>query len=170
MYLSSGFNSNLALFRNGGTGPWRLLMQESFGYSILDLTNPISPVALYYHDVRNPVGGPNSIPQHGDGQNMVQTIAVSPDGQRAAFSTTGPAAPFNTVVGKPDGASGFTLWGDFFIDSANGTVVQLDSEALQQGLPVNQIHAHAGRRVHEIAGRVFPKRLLELAELRLAAG
>ena len=31
---------------------------------------------------------------------MVQTIAVSPDGQRAAFSTTGPAAPFNTVVGN----------------------------------------------------------------------
>jgi hypothetical protein len=124
VYLSSGFNSNLALFRNRGIGPWRLLMQESFGYSILDLTNPISPIALYYDDVRNPVGGPNSIPQHGDGQNMVQTIAVSPDGQRAAFSTTGPAAPFNTVVGTPDGVSGFTLWGDFLIDSANGTVVQ----------------------------------------------
>jgi PKD repeat protein len=124
VYLSSGFNSNLALYRNGGTGPWRILMQESFGYSVLDLTNPVSPIALYYHDVRNPVGGPNSIPQHGDGQNMIQTIGVSPDGQRVAFSTTGPAAPFNTVVGKPDGAMGFTLWGDFFPDRANGTVVQ----------------------------------------------
>ena len=124
VYLSAGFNSNLTLYRNGGTGPWRLLMQESFGYSILDLTNPVNPTALSYHDVRLPVGGPNSIPQHGDGQSMIQTIAVSPDGQRVAFATTGPAAPFNTVVGKPDGASGFTLWGDFFPDRANATVVQ----------------------------------------------
>ncbi len=124
VYLSGGFTSNLALFRPGGTGPRRILMQESFGYSILDLTNPLNPVAIYYHDVRNPVGGPNSIPQHGDGQNMVQTIAVSPDGQRVAFSTTGPAAPFNTVVGKPDGATGFTLWGDFYPDRANATVIQ----------------------------------------------
>lgn len=124
LFLSGGFNSNLALFRNGGTGPWRLLMQESFGYSVLDLTNPVAPVALMYHDIRFPVGGSHSIPQHGDGQNMVQTIAVSADGQRVAFSTTGPAAPFNTVVGRPDGSNGFTLWGDFFPDRANGTVVQ----------------------------------------------
>ena len=116
-YLGSGFNNNLALYQVGGTGPYRLLMQESYGYSVLDLTNPIAPTALTYHDVRFPVGGLNSVTHHGDGQNNIQTIAVSPDGQRAAFSTTGPAAPFQTVVGSPD-ANGFILWGDFYPDRA----------------------------------------------------
>ncbi|HEX7612873.1 MAG TPA: hypothetical protein VF371_08865, partial [Candidatus Limnocylindrales bacterium] len=123
-YLGSGFNNNLALYQNGGSGPYRLLMQESFGYSVLDLSNPVNPTALYYHDVRFPIGGRNSVTHHGDGQNNIQTIAVSPDGQRAAFSTTGPAAPFNTVVGSPDGGSGFTLWGDFKGQRANGTLIQ----------------------------------------------
>ncbi|MFI5120579.1 MAG: hypothetical protein ACHQM4_09210, partial [Thermoanaerobaculia bacterium] len=122
IWLSSGFNNGLELYQYGGSN--RLLMMESFGYSILDLSNPVNPTALYYHDVRNPVSGANSIPQHGDGQNMIQTIAVSPDGQRVAFSTTGPAAPFQTVVGNRDGANAFTLWGDFPPDRANGTLVQ----------------------------------------------
>jgi hypothetical protein len=123
-YLGSGFNNNLALYQNDGSGPYRLLMQESFGYSVLDLSNPVNPTALYYHDVRFPIGGRNSVTHHGDGQNNIQTIAVSPDGQRAAFSTTGPAAPFNTVVGSPDGGSGFTLWGDFNGQRASGTLIQ----------------------------------------------
>ena len=124
-YLGGGFSNNLALYQNGGSGPYRLLMQESYGYSVLDLSNPVNPTALYYHDVRFPVGGPNSVTHHGDGQNDIQTIAVSPDGQRVAFSTVGPAAPFNTVVGSPNGAgSGFTLWGDFSGQGANGTVIQ----------------------------------------------
>src|ERR1035437_905402 len=124
IYLGGGFSSNLALYQNGGSGPYRLLMEEAWGYSVLDLSNPVNPTALYYRDVRFPVGGPNSVTQHGDGQNNIQTIAVSPGGQRAAFSTVGPAAPFNTVVGSPDGASGFTLWGDFYSDTANGTLIQ----------------------------------------------
>ncbi|MCM3875689.1 MAG: hypothetical protein NEA02_04645, partial [Thermoanaerobaculia bacterium] len=121
-YLGSGFSSNLALYQPGGTGPYRLLMQESFGYSVLDLTSPINPTALTYHDVRFPLGGPNSVNHGGDGQNDVQTIAVSPDGQRVAFSMTGPTS-FHTVVGSPSG-NGFALWGDFRPDRAFGTLVQ----------------------------------------------
>ncbi|MCM3874989.1 MAG: PKD domain-containing protein [Thermoanaerobaculia bacterium] len=120
--LSSGFSSNLALYKNGGSGPFRLLMQESYGYSVLDLTNPVNPTALFYHDVRFPLGGPNSVNHGGDGQNNIQTIAVSPDGQRVAFSMTGPTS-FHTVVGSPNGA-GFTLWGDFRPDRASGTLIQ----------------------------------------------
>jgi PKD repeat protein len=123
-YLGAGYSSNLALYQNGGSGPYRLLMQESYGYSVLDLSNPVNPTALYYHDVRLPVGGPNSVPHHGDGQNNIATIAVSPDGQRVAFSTTGPALPLQTVVGSPDGVNGFTLWGDFFPDRAFSTLIQ----------------------------------------------
>ncbi len=36
-------------------------MQESFGYSVLDLTTPTNPTALTYHDIRFPLGGPNSV-------------------------------------------------------------------------------------------------------------
>ena len=122
-FLGSGFNNNLALYQPGGTGPYRLLMQESFGYSLLDLSTPTAPTALTYHDIRFPLNGANSVTHHGDGQNNVQTISVAPDGLRVAFSTTGPAAPFQTVVGVP-GANGFILWGDFFPDRANGTVIQ----------------------------------------------
>jgi len=104
--LTGGFKFSLALFQNGGSGPERLLVEEAFGYSVLDLTTPTKPNALFYHDFRFPLGGPNSVHLGGDGQSIVSTIAVSPDGQRAAFSTTGPAAPMQTVVGSPDGGSG----------------------------------------------------------------
>jgi len=123
--LSSGFNNKLELYRNGATGPYRLLVMESYGYSVLDLNkDPANPSALVYHDIRYPLGGPNSVTHHGDGQNNVQTIAVSPDGQRAAFSITGPGAPFQTVVGSHDGGYGFTPWGDFPQGRAFGTLVQ----------------------------------------------
>ena len=42
-------------------GPHRLLMQESYGYSVLDLSNPVAPTALLYHDIRYPLGGTNSV-------------------------------------------------------------------------------------------------------------
>ena len=121
-HLSAGFSSNVALYRGGGSGPYRLLMQESFGYSVLDLSNPVNPTALAYHDVRYPIGGPNSIRQAGDGQSFVQTISVSPDGQRVAFSTNGPTT-LDTVVGKPNGDP-FILSGDFGNGGANGTLIQ----------------------------------------------
>ncbi len=121
--LSSGFSNGLVLYQPGGGGPYRLLMQESFGYSVLDLTTPTNPTALIYHDIRYPLGGPNSVRQAGDGQNLVQTIAVSPDGQRAAFSMTGLSATIQTAVGSPNG-SGFTLRGDFYPKRSNSTLVQ----------------------------------------------
>jgi hypothetical protein len=122
--LSSGFSNSLAVYQNGSAGPYRILMSESFGYSVLDLTNPVNPTALVYHDVRLPVGGLNSVTHHGDGQSDINTIAVSPDGQRAAFSTGGPAAPFQTVAGIAGNSGGFVLWGDFYPERALSTLVQ----------------------------------------------
>jgi hypothetical protein len=122
--LSSGYNSNLALYQSGGSGPYRLLMQEAWGYSVLDLSNPVNPTALYYHDVRYPDKGPNSVTQSGDGFQFINTVSVSPDGQRAAFSVTGPGEPFQTVVGSPDGGNDFTLWGDFPPSRAVSTLIQ----------------------------------------------
>ncbi|HEY3349783.1 MAG TPA: PKD domain-containing protein [Thermoanaerobaculia bacterium] len=120
--LSPAYNNSLSLFRAGAGGPWRLLLQESFGYSVLDLTNPASPTAIRWGDMR--FDAPNQIPQHGDGQSYIQTVAVSPDGQRSAFSVNGPAEPnWHTLVGRPDGGNGYGMWGDFGGSRNSGTVV-----------------------------------------------
>lgn len=117
-YMGGGFNNNLVLYQNGT----RLLMSEAWGYSILDISNPVNPTALYYHDVRFPRPGSNSVDQGGDGQSNVFTVAVSPDGQRLALGMSSPTS-FHTVVGSPDGV-GFTLWGDFYPDRPSGTLIQ----------------------------------------------
>lgn len=110
--LSSGFNNSLALYRPGGSGQPRLLMQESFGYSVLDLSTPTNPTALYYRDNRLPVGGPDSVTTGGDGQSDVYSSGVSDDGQRAVFSLGGPADAWYTIVGGPSG-DGFSQRGSF---------------------------------------------------------
>ncbi|HEX7680025.1 MAG TPA: hypothetical protein VF713_17985, partial [Thermoanaerobaculia bacterium] len=138
-------NNNLALFQNGGSGPHRLLMQEMWGYSVLDLSNPVNPTALYYHDLRFPVDGPNSIPQQGDGFSAIASVAVSPDGQRAAFSVTGPFEAVQTVVGSPDGASGFTLWGDFPNSRASALVQHVGSRYIAYS-----IHPAAGMMAADV--------------------
>lgn len=123
--LSSSFSTALLLYHSGAGAP-RLMMFESFGYSILDLTNPTSPAALKYDDLRlDPnTGTTNTIAEHGDGQSYIQTIAVSPDGQRVAFSMFGPGDQWYTLAGRSDGQSGFGMWGSFPPNRALGTVVQ----------------------------------------------
>ena len=120
--LSRAFNNSLSLYRQGQSGPWRLLLEESFGYSVLELTSPASPRFIRWDDLRF---DSNPIEQHGDGQSYLQTVAVAPDGQRAAFSVNGPAEPnWHTLVGQPDGNEGFGLWGDTAESRASGTVIQ----------------------------------------------
>src|ERR1039457_2726881 len=46
---SSGFNNKLELYQRGAGGPRRILMEEAWGYSILDISNPTNPSALYYY-------------------------------------------------------------------------------------------------------------------------
>ncbi|MGA7990867.1 MAG: PKD domain-containing protein [Thermoanaerobaculia bacterium] len=124
--LSPGFSTSLALYRNGAGSP-RILMNESFGYSTLDISNPLNPTALKYDDLRfDPASGAtNPVPANGDGQSYIQTLAVSPNGQRVVFSVSGPAEPtWHTLAGRPDGGEGFGMWGDFGNSRASGTVVQ----------------------------------------------
>ncbi len=123
--LSSGFSSNLGLYRNA-SGANRVLMIETFGYSTLNITDPVNPSAIRYDDLRYDAvsSTTNPIAAHGDGQNYIQSIGVSADGQRVAFSVTGPAEPtWHTLVGRPDG-EGFGMWGDFGESRASGAVVQ----------------------------------------------
>lgn len=127
--LSGGFSSFLKLYQAPGQNR-RILLQESFGYSLLDLANPMNPVALYYHDTRFPLGGGNSLAGRpdvggygGDGQSDVYASAVSDDGQRLVQSLGGPADGWYTVVGSAS-AQGFTLWGSFTPNRANSVLVQ----------------------------------------------
>ncbi len=103
-------------------------MFEAWGYSTLDIaTNPASPSALKYDDLRLDPSNEttNKVPAHGDGQSYIQTIGVSPDGQRIISSVLGPAEPdWHNLVGRTDGGEGFGMWGDFGDSRASGTVVQ----------------------------------------------
>src|SRR5512141_3203397 len=48
--LYGGHNSDLGLYSSGASR--RLVMIETWGYSVLDLANPASPTALLYNDTR----------------------------------------------------------------------------------------------------------------------
>ncbi len=122
--LSPGFNSNLALYQNGAGGPWRILMQESFGYSTLDITNRTQPSVLKYDYL--PFASPNPVTRNGDGQSYISTLAASPDGQRVSLATNGPAdPPWHTIIGVPDTtATGFNFVGDAAPVRASATVMQ----------------------------------------------
>jgi hypothetical protein len=120
--MEGSYSTSLALYQNSA-GSNRMMMSESFGYSILDLSNPGNPIALLYDDFR--FATTNPLEQHGDGQSAIQTFGVSPDGQRAAFSVNGPFdPPWHTIGARTDGGNGFVLWGDFAPNRALGAVVQ----------------------------------------------
>ena len=117
----TGGSTALVMYRNGA-GTLRLINAEAWGYSVLDLSNPMNPTALLYDDMR--FDSTNPIPQHGDGQSYIATTAVSPDGQRAAFSVNGPADPPWHTLASQANQNGFITRGDFPPNRAYGTVIQ----------------------------------------------
>ncbi len=124
--MSSGYSTAFAFYRNAAGAP-RLMAYEAFGYSVLDLSNPASPFALKYDDLRMVPVSPttNPIIAHGDGQSYIASMGVSADGQRVAFSVNGPAdPPWHTLAGRSDGGEGFGVWGDFAPNRASGSVIQ----------------------------------------------
>ncbi len=122
LFLSAGFNSNLALYREGTNGPWRVFMQESFGYSTLDITNRMAPQVLRWDYL--PYAA-NAVTRNGDGQSFISNVAATADGQRVSLGTNGPAdPPWHTVVGTPDGASGFLMRADVAPVRATATILQ----------------------------------------------
>lgn len=111
--LSSGF-TNLQIPYGAG----RLLNLETFGYSVLDVSNPAAPVALLYDDLRS-----DGVKAAGDGQSYTFGAAVSDDGQRIAIALGGPGDGWGTVVGQPAGV-GFRFTGSFGIDRAPSVALQ----------------------------------------------
>ncbi|MDL2717772.1 MAG: hypothetical protein PT977_08460 [Acidobacteriota bacterium] len=117
--LNSGHNSDLKVYQAGASS--RMLMQESFGYSILDLSNPGNPSALLYRNMINS----GEVPYSGDGQSYIKSIGVSPDGQRLALGLTGNAHPDYKSVAATANASGFSnVTGGFVPRNSGGMVVQ----------------------------------------------
>src|ERR1039457_105775 len=119
--FKAGFEYNVELYTSS-SGARRLLLQFNYGYGVMNLSNPGSPTALTYEDMRT------DIPPVGDGQSYVTSMGVAPDGARAVFSLSGQATPFKAAVGSASGQV-FTLKGDFSAGLATGgTVVQKTSD------------------------------------------
>jgi len=113
--FKAGYEYDVSLFTSSA-GARSLLLMFNYGYGFMDLTNPGSPRAVNYVDMRS------TVPAHGDGQSYVTSMGVAPDGARAVFSLGSQAVPFKAVVGQPSGAT-FSLRGDFTAGLATGGVV-----------------------------------------------
>ena len=141
VFLSGVSFYHLSLYQAGAGGPWRMFMQETFGYSVLDLSTPTQPTVLKYDYLPS---ASNPVSRFGDGQSFTQTIAASSDGQRVALGMTsgGPAnPPWNLVIGSPDGNNGFTMWGDTAPVGASGSeIVKSGSRYIHYGLAFDQLY------------------------------
>ena len=118
--LTSGHQTDLQVYNSGG-GP-RMVMLESFGYSILDLSNPANPTAMVYDNM----GLSSEVPTVGDGQSDVASIGVSPDGGRLVIGLNGNARRDLNSVAATAGANGLfnRITGGFIPRGALGTAVQ----------------------------------------------
>ncbi|HQQ77326.1 MAG TPA: PKD domain-containing protein [Thermoanaerobaculia bacterium] len=131
--------NHLSLYQ-GSSGAARILMQETFGYSTLDLTNPAQPSVLRYDYFPFDT---NKVPINGDGQSYTQAITASSDGQRVALSLNGPIPAWaNTVVGYPDGNNGWTLWGDTApVGGVGNAILKSGSRYVHYGMTSFQFYA-----------------------------
>ena len=125
--LSPGFSNALAIYRKGALGPRRLLMMESYGYSVLSLDNPSSPSALSYRALMS-----DGVTLGGDGQSIVYSFGISDDGQRVAFGLGNQADAWGTVAGPAATGSGegFKLFASFAPARSTATVQHVGSRYL----------------------------------------
>src|SRR5512143_1030284 len=115
--LAAAKNNDLVLFQSNGQ---KMLMQESFGYSVLDVSNPVNPTALIYDNMA--LSG--EMPAVGDGQSYIGSIGVSPDGARLALGLNGNAQPqYGSVAATGIGNTFKPITGGF-MPRNSATVVQ----------------------------------------------
>lgn len=132
-YNGSGFAKELHLYRKGITGSNKIMLNEAWGYSTYDISNPVNPTRTYSHDVRFPIRpsttqndlGWYSVSTGGDGQSATQGFAVSPDGQRASLYMGGASVRgWGDLAADPSG-EGFKLKGSARAAIAgNGQAIQ----------------------------------------------
>ena len=109
-YNGSGFANSLALYKKGAGGPNRILLNEAWGWSVYDNSNPMAPIRLTSRSVLVPFrdhttgsdSGFYSLSSGGDGQSATQGFCVSPDGQR---------------LGAYMGGAPVDGWGEIFADA-----------------------------------------------------
>src|ERR1035437_8008837 len=93
IYNGGGFANSLSLYKNGG----RILLNEAWGWSVYDNSNPLAPRRLSSSDVRFPIrmastGGNSgfySLTTGGDGQSATQEFCGSPGELRPCPSRGG---------------------------------------------------------------------------------
>jgi hypothetical protein len=116
--LYAGHNNDLQLYSVGASR--RLLMMETFGYSVLDISNPASPTALLYVYMIDT----GEVPRNGDGQSYIGSVGVSPDGARLALGLNGNAqTEYGSVAATANGTGFNHITGGFMPRNA-ATVVQ----------------------------------------------
>ena len=133
IYNGGGFANSLSLYKNGG----RILLNEAWGWSVYDNSNPLAPRRLSSRDVRFPIrmastGGNSgfySLTTGGDGQSATQGFCVSPDGQR---------------LGAYMGGASVSSWREIFADALG------EDFKLEKAI---NMPAGNGQVIQQIAGR-----------------
>jgi hypothetical protein len=114
----------------GGVAP-RILVSESFGYQVVELTNPMNPVAIRYEDYRFEPSTPGPIPCNGDCHGSISSQAISDDGARVLFGLlSSQSSPYSTVVGVPDASYGFQLAGDMLPNNSSVAIQRIGGRYL----------------------------------------
>ena len=108
-----GFTNDLDLYQGSG-GERRLLVMENYGYATFSLANPAAPSILGYSDMSM------TVPQVGDGQSIIVSLAAAPDGARALVNWK--QSPYGTFLMKPNSVN-FSFAGNFAGFRAIGGVV-----------------------------------------------
>jgi hypothetical protein len=111
--FATGFTNGLDLYVPNSGSP-RLLVMESYGYATFSLTNPAAPSILGYHDMSS------TVPQGGDGQSIVVSLAAAGDASRALVNWK--QTPYGTFLMKPFGTV-FNFAGNYSGPRAIGGVV-----------------------------------------------
>lgn len=95
--LSTGYSTSSRVYTQNGKN--KLLQLETYGYSILDLSNPLNPTALVYDFLIN-----EGFTTAGDGSSYVYACSVSGDGKYLAMSLGDPqGSQWGTIYFTPNG-------------------------------------------------------------------
>jgi hypothetical protein len=111
--FTTGFTNDLDLYKMP-SGERRLLVMENYGYATFSLGNPAAPAILGYQDMSS------TVPQQGDGQSIIISLAATADGSRALVNWK--QSPFGTFLMRPS-LQTFDFAGNYAGFRATGGVV-----------------------------------------------
>lgn len=131
--FSTGYADDLALLSDGE--PRRLLLRESFGYSLWNLSNPRSPTLESINDLESKPGYERT----GDGFQTVLRVAAPPDGSRLLVNWK--QDNHGTLLMRPvtsGSGTSFDFAGEFNPGRAGGGIAIVKTGARYLGLSLPQ--------------------------------